>query len=369
MNLSNQFDPNFGAFFPDVLNESFEDCVMVPLPVDPTLVEYISSIPDDALYTAEAGYGREDNPHVTVLYGIADTDADKTKDILKRLPKRLTATLGKITVFETNPKFDVLKIDVTSPSLVRLNDFLCKNVEYHNDYPKYHPHVTLAYLKKGRGKPYVGDTTFEGKTVKFDSFIYSDKNSQPTTINELSIMTGMGGGYGGQPGGPTAGSFGTMSSPGFADARSAMFKSQNYPNPATGSNNSVTKAQLQGQKYPDQEFGTMRRGAKYTPATKGVPPGGNNIPPKSGAEAPKLQRNVSTMQGNTVISNGLVDVIEPEDLNDPRFSPDEIYQGIRQEMKKMEYPLKSVALEIVKQHLAANPKYYSDLHLYDMSGE
>jgi 2'-5' RNA ligase len=369
MKLTNTFDPNFGAFFPDVLNESFEDCVMVPLPVDPALTEYINSIPDDALYTAEPDHGREDKPHVTVLYGISDDDAEKTKEILKRLPKQLTATLGKITLFETNSKFDVLKIDVTSPSLARLNEFLCKNVEYHNDYPKYQPHVTLAYLKKGRGKPYDGDTAFDGKTVKFDAFIYSDAECNHTTIQESSIMNGAGGGYGGQPGGPTAASFGNMSSPGFSDPRSGMLKGQNYPNPATGSNNAVTMAQLQGQKYPDQPFGTMRQGAKYTPATKGVPSGGNNIPPKSGGDAPKLQRSVSTMQGNTVISNGLVDVIEPEDLNDPRFSPDEIYQGIRQEMKAMEYPLKSVALEKVKQHLSANPKYYSDLHIYNMGGE
>lgn len=368
MNLSNQFDPNFGDFFPDVLNETFEDCVMVPLPVDPALTEYIASIPDDALYTEEADYGREDKPHVTVLYGVSDTDAEKTKEILKRLPKQLTATLGKITLFETNAKFDVLKIDVTSPSLARLNDFLCKNVEYHNDYPNYRPHVTLAYLKKGRGKPYVGDTRFDGKSIKFESFIYSDKNCQHTTISEASIMTGEGGGYGGQAGGPTAASFGTMSSPGFSDPRSGIFKSQNYPNPVTGSNKAVTLAQLQGQKYPNPELGSMRGGAKYGPATKGVPSGGNNIPPKSGGEAPKQQRNVSTMQGNTVISNGLVDVIEPEDLNDPRFSPEEIYQGIRQEMQSMEYPLKTVALEKVKQHLSANPKYYSDLHMYDITG-
>lgn len=310
MNLSNQFDPNFEAFFPDILNESFEDCVMVPLPADPALVEYISSIPDDVLYTAEDGYGREDTPHVTVLYGISDTDAEKTKDILKKLPKQLTATLGKITLFETNPKFDVLKIDVTSPSLARLNDFLCKNVEYHNDYPKYHPHVTLAYLKKGRGKPYVGDTTFDGKTVKFDSFIYSDAKSQHTIIKESSIMTGMGGGYGGQAGGPLAGSWGsTFSSPTISGPRQTTRKTQ--PTPSGG-------------------------------------PGGRG----------------SYMQGNTVINNSPYDSLTPEDLTDPRFSSEEIRQGIRYEMTHMEYPDKDIARRIVLQHLEKNPKYYSDLHMY-----
>jgi len=187
-------------------------------------------------------------------------------------------------------------------------------------------------------------------------------------INEVSL--GLGGGYGGAAGGPTAGSWAaTPVSPGFADARAGMFKSQNYPNPVTGSNNAVTKSQLMGQEYPDVPFGNMRNGAKYTPATKPSLDGGNNIPPKSGAEAPKLQRNVSTMQGNTVISNGLVDVISPEDLSDPRFNPDEIRTGIRAEMQKMEYPLKTVALMKAKENLAKNRKYYSDLGSYNITGK
>lgn len=183
-------------------------------------------------------------------------------------------------------------------------------------------------------------------------------------VNEVAL--GLGGGYGGAAGGPTAGSWAaTPVSPGFSDARAGMFKSQNYANPATGSNGAVTMAQLmQGQNYPNMPYGDMRNGAKYTPATKPVSSGGNNIPPKSGAEAPKLQRNVSTMQGNTVISNGLVDVISPEDLSDPRFDPDEIRTGVRQEMRGMEFPMKTVALMKAKENLAKNPKYYSNLGSY-----
>lgn len=356
-------DARFIEYFPELLEEG-EHCVMVPLTPDPDLVEYIERIPDSSVYqTPDGTHGKEKKPHITVLYGIEEGEAEKTKALLSRVPKNIVATLGTVSLFE-NSKFDVLKIDVTSPHLTRINELLCKNVEYHNEYPNYHPHVTLAYLKKGAGKAYVGDNRFSGRKCRFGAFIYSNENREHTTVPLKEIGLGQGGGYGGQPGGPVAASFSNMSSPGFADPRAGMFKGQNYPNPATGSNNAVTMAQLQGQKYPNQEFGTMRRGAKYTPATKGVASGGNNIPPKSGGEAPKLQNSVSTMQGNTVIGNGLVDVIEPEDLNDPRFSPDEIYQGIRKEMKSMEYPLKSVALEKVRAHLAANPKYYSDLGMY-----
>ena len=191
-----------------------------------------------------------------------------------------------------------------------------------------------------------------------------------TNKNDVSeIALGLGGGYGGAPGGPVVGSWGAAPvSPGFSDARSGMFKSQNYANPATGSNGAVTMAQLiQGQNYPNMPYGDMRNGAKYTPATKPVDCGGNNIPPTQHVDQSNTnQHGNSYMNGNTVISNGLVDIISPEDLSDPRFDSDELRSGIRQELQKMEYPLKTVALMKAKENLAKNKKYYSDLGQYDI---
>ena len=219
--------------------------------------------------------------------------------------------------------------------------------------------------------PYLKETTMRKKSrnATFRLKEFFPELISKNAVNEVAL--GLGGGYGGAAGGPVAGSWGaTPNSPGFADARSGMFKSQNYPNPATGSNGAVTMAQLmQGQKYPDQEFGKMI-GSKYQPATKPVDSGGNNIPPTQHIDQGKTnQHGNSYMQGNTVISNGLVDVISPEDLSDSRFNPDELRQGIRQEMKSMEYPLKTVALAKAKENLSKNPKYYSNLGIYDMGIE
>ena len=214
--------------------------------------------------------------------------------------------------------------------------------------------------------PYLTEQYIDMKKTEFKLREFFPELINKNDVNEVAL--GLGGGYGGAAGGPTVGSWAsTPVSPGFADARSGMFKSRNYPNPATGRNNAVTIAQLmQGQNYPDQEFGKMI-GSKYQPATKPVDSGGNNIPPTQHIDQGKTnQHGNSYMQGNTVISNGLVDVISPEDLSDPRFNPDELRQGIRAEMKKMEYPLKTVALMKAKENLTNNPKHYSNLGMYDM---
>jgi len=75
-------------------------------------------------------------------------------------------------------------------------------------------------------------------------------------------------------------------------------------------------------------------------------------------------RRYTYMQGNTVIGSSLYDTITKDDLKDPRFSEDEIFAGLRWEMKHMEYPSKDVARPIVIKNLETNPKYYSNLDMY-----
>lgn len=75
-------------------------------------------------------------------------------------------------------------------------------------------------------------------------------------------------------------------------------------------------------------------------------------------------RRYTYMQGNTVIGSSLYDTITQDDLNDPRFSQDEIFAGLRWEMRKMEYPSKDIARPIVIKNLESNPKFYSDLDMY-----
>jgi 2'-5' RNA ligase len=118
--------------------------------------------------------GLENEPHITLLYGIHDGDKHKelsSAEITKILNISKEAlgddiTLTKISTFN-NDNYDVLKFDVKGTLLDEINQKLAKfpNTNY---FDEYHPHVTIAYLKKGMGEKYI---------KKFENF----KNIKPAT--------------------------------------------------------------------------------------------------------------------------------------------------------------------------------------------
>jgi len=107
----------------------------------------------------EDGFGLESEPHVTLLYGL-HSDEIKDDDVLDISSKGIQSMgLGNVSLFE-NEKYDVLKFDVEAPFLYKINKELTK-LPHTTDFPDYHPHCTIAYLKPGKGKNYV--KTFENR--------------------------------------------------------------------------------------------------------------------------------------------------------------------------------------------------------------
>jgi|TARA_R110000822_G_scaffold59269_4_gene147921 2'-5' RNA ligase len=103
----------------------------------------------------EDGLGRETEPHLTVLYGIhADVPDEDVEAIIDSL-KAPELTLNKISIFDTNDTFDVLKFDVEGKGLHDMNAKFAE-LPHTTDYPDYHPHATIAYLKSGEGEKYIG---------------------------------------------------------------------------------------------------------------------------------------------------------------------------------------------------------------------
>lgn len=152
-------------------------CIMIYLQVsDKDWTRLVNSIDEDDLYNGEddndRSYGREENPHVTVLYGIhsdvPDEDVEKLIDEVK--PPKIE--LGKVSIFE-NSKFDVLKFEIDSPDLNKLNEKF-KSLPYTSDFPDYKAHCTIAYLKKGMGKKYADKLNSKPTLiVKSDKVVYS----------------------------------------------------------------------------------------------------------------------------------------------------------------------------------------------------
>lgn len=128
-------------------------CLMVYLDIDKKDWKALQDLIDeDDLYTEEAGYGLEDKPHVTILYGLHEDIEDEEIEVDINKIKEPKMRFKDISTF--NPKdYDVLKFDVESSDLVKLNKEF-REYPHTNSFPDYHAHATIAYVKKGTGKKY-----------------------------------------------------------------------------------------------------------------------------------------------------------------------------------------------------------------------
>lgn len=151
-------------------------CVMVYLNLDKKEWDDIQKMVDeDDIYFGteeDTGYGRELDPHVTALYGIHDDVPDEdVEDVIDTFEKP-EVELKSISAFK-NDKFDVLKFDVKSKDMHKMNDKL-KSLPYTTNYPDYHPHATICYLKSGTADKYIKKLSdIEPIIVSPDKIVYS----------------------------------------------------------------------------------------------------------------------------------------------------------------------------------------------------
>lgn len=111
--------------------------------------------PGDVYGTQEEGFGVEKKPHVTLMFGFHDDIPGIVNRLKKELPcgGAIKIKLKAIGFFET-PDYDVVKFDVESPELTKLNKWCRSEFEHTDSYKDYYPHATIAYVKKGKGKEY-----------------------------------------------------------------------------------------------------------------------------------------------------------------------------------------------------------------------
>ena len=96
----------------------------------------------------EDEFGREKECHVTIRYGFTkDLNELEVRQLLKGHEEFLVE-VDSLDIFDTNPEFDVVKFNVNSPVLKQLNE-ISGIYPNKSDFPDYHAHLTLAYVKKG----------------------------------------------------------------------------------------------------------------------------------------------------------------------------------------------------------------------------
>lgn len=147
---------------------------------NPKMNELHKQIKEEDIYIddEDPSFGLEKDPHVTLLYGLHD-DEIESNDIIKvisecEIPK--TMKLENISIFESD-KYDVLKFDINEDLLNVINKKLCE-FPYTSDYPDYHAHSTIGYIKKGKGKEYVELFKNENCEVEPNKIVYSKPNGK-----------------------------------------------------------------------------------------------------------------------------------------------------------------------------------------------
>ena len=109
--------------------------VDVPEPLAGDLISWGKrKIKDSEIFVSQTdpSFGREDEMHVTILYGIHSDSPDQVSKIIKDHGS-ITITLGEVDVFTNPEKFDVVVVKAISKDLSELNEQLSKEVEFHTE--------------------------------------------------------------------------------------------------------------------------------------------------------------------------------------------------------------------------------------------
>jgi len=130
------------------------------------------------------GDGRETEAHITIKYGLHTSDPEEVKKPLKG-EERVTIKFGKLSSFPPSESSDnaaVLKYDIESAGLDRLNKLVSDNLKCTDTHPEYHAHATVAYLKPEAITRYVGDGSLTGKEFTIGTVTFSGKDGKKTEI-------------------------------------------------------------------------------------------------------------------------------------------------------------------------------------------
>lgn len=134
------------------------------------------------LYTEDDGFGLEEESHCTLLYGLhPEVTIDDIKNITEKY-EYSDCLAHNISLFNSE-KYDVLKFDISGSNLHETNSDL-KKYPHTTEYPDYHPHMTIAYLKKGLGEKYIKSfhKKYDNIKLKPSCIVYSMSNGKKVKV-------------------------------------------------------------------------------------------------------------------------------------------------------------------------------------------
>lgn len=147
----------------------------------PHIAKIHDQIDPEDVYDDEPGHSLEKESHVTCAYGFSET---KPQDVIPKLDLVPTRYKIKGLSLFVNEKFDVLKFDIQSTELNKLNKQIMDNFDITTNHKIYHAHLTCAYLYPGTGKKYTKiKSPIIGASFISNRFIFSNPNSEKVWID------------------------------------------------------------------------------------------------------------------------------------------------------------------------------------------
>ena len=116
--------------------------------------------------------GLEEDTHLTLLYGLhPGVTPEQVSEKLKGI-NFSRIRLENISIFDQGSR-EVLKFDVTGWNLLEANSAL-KELPNTSDFPDFHPHTTIAYLKPGTSNKYLQLLNGKSFDLKATEVFYKD---------------------------------------------------------------------------------------------------------------------------------------------------------------------------------------------------
>lgn len=151
-------------------------CVMMePKKIKDWEANHLGGIDEKDIYIKpyDDSNGLEEQPHVTILYGIHEDEVDPSVvvDMIEQKFMPAVVQITEIDIFEQDG-YDVVKYNVPITDQIKEYRDLIEGSFANTQTYEYHPHMTIAYVKPGTGKKYkkVLDEPFE---VRFSKGVYS----------------------------------------------------------------------------------------------------------------------------------------------------------------------------------------------------
>jgi 2'-5' RNA ligase len=141
----------------DKKEEPTYGCVMLEAKIPDWEEYHLAGIDEDDVYIKpyDDSYGLEDQPHITIVYGIHEDEIDDETigNIIKENVRPLTLKVDEVDIFE-GEEYDVVKYNIPlTDELQRYRDLFMKFPNTQT-FPNYNPHMTIAYVKPGEGIKY-----------------------------------------------------------------------------------------------------------------------------------------------------------------------------------------------------------------------